>query len=219
VSAPVNTQPLATMPDRARRAIRGVLTDIDDTLTTDGKLTADAYAALERLRAARVPPAAERRRQRIHDQRDDEHGSELQGEMQDRSRQRGAGTEPDVPIRHRRDTDQPGTHARRDGTHRGQRCDVAQINAGPRSCFGSDQRPLPPWREQDSPHARDEAGERRPWGFGRSRSRLLVRAIVRGGRRNVGSGCAFRRDGRLRSFVQVSCRHSAMCSGSGAGRH
>ena len=52
MSAPVNPQPLATMPDRARRAIRGVLTDIDDTLTTDGKLTADAYAALERLRAA-----------------------------------------------------------------------------------------------------------------------------------------------------------------------
>jgi len=52
VSVPVNPQPLTTMPDRARRAIRGVLTDIDDTLTTDGKLTADAYAALERLRAA-----------------------------------------------------------------------------------------------------------------------------------------------------------------------
>jgi HAD superfamily hydrolase (TIGR01484 family) len=40
------------MPDRVRRAIRGVLTDIDDTLTTDGKLTAGAYAALGRLRAA-----------------------------------------------------------------------------------------------------------------------------------------------------------------------
>ena len=52
MSVPVNPQPLTTMPDRARRAIRGVLTDIDDTLTTDGKLTADAYAALERLRAA-----------------------------------------------------------------------------------------------------------------------------------------------------------------------
>ena len=36
----------------ARRAIRGVLTDIDDTLSTHGRLTADAYAALERLRAA-----------------------------------------------------------------------------------------------------------------------------------------------------------------------
>ena len=45
-------QPLASMPDRMRRGIRGVLTDIDDTLTTDGKLTAEAYAALQRLHAA-----------------------------------------------------------------------------------------------------------------------------------------------------------------------
>jgi len=45
-------QPLTTMPDVARRAIRFVLTDIDDTLTTDGKLTADAYAALARLHDA-----------------------------------------------------------------------------------------------------------------------------------------------------------------------
>jgi HAD superfamily hydrolase (TIGR01484 family) len=52
VSSFTHPQPLAAMPDRVRRAIRGVLTDIDDTLTTDGKLTADAYAALERLRAA-----------------------------------------------------------------------------------------------------------------------------------------------------------------------
>ena len=52
MSIAVNPRPLGTMPDRTRRAIRGVLTDIDDTLTTDGKLTADAYAALERLRAA-----------------------------------------------------------------------------------------------------------------------------------------------------------------------
>ena len=34
--------------------IRGVLTDIDDTLTTDGRLTAEAYCALERLREAGV---------------------------------------------------------------------------------------------------------------------------------------------------------------------
>ncbi len=33
-------------------AIRGVLFDIDDTLTTDGKLGAEAYAALERLKQA-----------------------------------------------------------------------------------------------------------------------------------------------------------------------
>jgi len=34
------------------RAIRVVLFDIDDTLTTEGKLTAAAYSALERLKAA-----------------------------------------------------------------------------------------------------------------------------------------------------------------------
>ena len=32
--------------------VRGVFCDIDNTLTTDGRLTAEAYAALERLRAA-----------------------------------------------------------------------------------------------------------------------------------------------------------------------
>jgi HAD superfamily hydrolase (TIGR01484 family) len=45
-------RPLATMPDDVRRAIRVVLTDIDDTLSTHGRLTAQAYAAMERLRAA-----------------------------------------------------------------------------------------------------------------------------------------------------------------------
>jgi HAD superfamily hydrolase (TIGR01484 family) len=44
--------PLATLPRAAARAIRGVLCDIDDTLTTDGRLTPAAYAALGRLRAA-----------------------------------------------------------------------------------------------------------------------------------------------------------------------
>jgi HAD superfamily hydrolase (TIGR01484 family) len=54
VSDAVSTlpRPLATMPDGVRRAIRGVLTDIDDTLTSDGKLTAPAYAALQRLHDA-----------------------------------------------------------------------------------------------------------------------------------------------------------------------
>jgi HAD superfamily hydrolase (TIGR01484 family) len=42
-------QPLEDMPDEARLRVRGVLTDIDDTLTTDGTLTAAAYAAMERL--------------------------------------------------------------------------------------------------------------------------------------------------------------------------
>ena len=45
-------KPLAEFPLEARRAIRGVLTDIDDTLTLHGQLPAVAYAALERLRAA-----------------------------------------------------------------------------------------------------------------------------------------------------------------------
>jgi HAD superfamily hydrolase (TIGR01484 family) len=44
--------PLASWPVDDRRALSGVLTDIDDTLTTDGRLTAEAYAALERLRTA-----------------------------------------------------------------------------------------------------------------------------------------------------------------------
>ena len=45
-------QPLASMPPAARSGVRGVLTDIDDTLTTHGQLTPDAYAALARLKAA-----------------------------------------------------------------------------------------------------------------------------------------------------------------------
>jgi HAD superfamily hydrolase (TIGR01484 family) len=44
--------PLADFPSEARRSIKGVLFDIDDTLTTAGRLTADAYAAMERLRDA-----------------------------------------------------------------------------------------------------------------------------------------------------------------------
>src|SRR5271169_4965981 len=45
-------QPLAALPDTARMAIRGVLTDIDDTVSTGGRVTATAYAAMERLRQA-----------------------------------------------------------------------------------------------------------------------------------------------------------------------
>lgn len=41
----------AASPDRLA-ALRWVLTDIDDTVTTEGRLTAAAYAALERLQAA-----------------------------------------------------------------------------------------------------------------------------------------------------------------------
>lgn len=45
-------RPLAELPAAIRRAIRFVLTDIDDTLTTEGRLTAASYAALERLAGA-----------------------------------------------------------------------------------------------------------------------------------------------------------------------
>ena len=45
-------RPLSTMSLAACAAMRGVLTDIDDTLSTGGKITAQAYAAMERLRAA-----------------------------------------------------------------------------------------------------------------------------------------------------------------------
>jgi len=44
--------PLAEFPKEARRNVRGVLCDIDDTLTTDGRLTAGAYSAIERLHEA-----------------------------------------------------------------------------------------------------------------------------------------------------------------------
>ena len=45
-------QPLVAMPDAVRRGIRGVFIDIDDTLSTHGHLTVDAYAALGRLAGA-----------------------------------------------------------------------------------------------------------------------------------------------------------------------
>ena len=45
-------RPLSEMPEAARRGIRGVLTDIDDTLSTNGQLTAEAYGAMERLATA-----------------------------------------------------------------------------------------------------------------------------------------------------------------------
>jgi len=41
-------QSLQTFPEAQRAAVRCILTDIDDTLTNDGQLTAMAYAAMER---------------------------------------------------------------------------------------------------------------------------------------------------------------------------
>lgn len=51
----MNSTPLAAWPAADRARIHGVLTDIDDTLTTEGAITADALDALHRLRAAGVP--------------------------------------------------------------------------------------------------------------------------------------------------------------------
>jgi HAD superfamily hydrolase (TIGR01484 family) len=45
-------QPLAAWPLAERRGIVGVMTDIDDTLTTDGAITPDALQALFALQAA-----------------------------------------------------------------------------------------------------------------------------------------------------------------------
>ena len=51
-------QPLAECPGERLRGLRGVLTDIDDTLTADGRIEAAALAALHRLRAAGLPVIA-----------------------------------------------------------------------------------------------------------------------------------------------------------------
>ncbi len=45
-------KPLADFPLAARRQIKGVLFDIDDTLTTDGQLTPEAYASMAALKRA-----------------------------------------------------------------------------------------------------------------------------------------------------------------------
>ena len=50
--------PLADLPGPLLRAVRGVLTDIDDTLTRDGAIEPAALAALHRLRAEGLPAIA-----------------------------------------------------------------------------------------------------------------------------------------------------------------
>jgi len=47
--------PLSAWPLSARQQVVGVLTDIDDTLTTDGAITPDALNALQSLRIAGFP--------------------------------------------------------------------------------------------------------------------------------------------------------------------
>ncbi len=46
------TRPISDLPAPAARKLVGVFTDIDDTLTTGGRLPAAAYTALERLAEA-----------------------------------------------------------------------------------------------------------------------------------------------------------------------
>src|SRR3989475_11674403 len=45
-------QPMKPLAELDARGVKALLFDIDDTLTTEGKLTAQAYDALERLRRA-----------------------------------------------------------------------------------------------------------------------------------------------------------------------
>ena len=51
-------EPFSRFPARVARSVIGVMTDIDDTLTTAGAITPDALAALARLRAAGLPVVA-----------------------------------------------------------------------------------------------------------------------------------------------------------------
>lgn len=48
----MSMRPVSSLPDARLVEVRAVFTDIDDTLTSDGRLPADAYAALERLHDA-----------------------------------------------------------------------------------------------------------------------------------------------------------------------
>ena len=45
-------QPVSELPAAVARDLLGVFTDIDDTLTTDGRLPAASYGALEALDAS-----------------------------------------------------------------------------------------------------------------------------------------------------------------------
>jgi len=52
--APGTMRPVTSFPRERARALRFLLTDIDDTLTTAGRLGAEAYLALERLQQAGI---------------------------------------------------------------------------------------------------------------------------------------------------------------------
>ncbi len=55
---PQTLRPWAECPDAALAGLRGVLTDIDDTLTRDGQIEPAALAGLQRLAAAGLPVIA-----------------------------------------------------------------------------------------------------------------------------------------------------------------
>jgi HAD superfamily hydrolase (TIGR01484 family) len=55
---PLRPRPWAELPPAQARAVVGVLTDIDDTLTTEGRITDEALAALAALRSAQLPVIA-----------------------------------------------------------------------------------------------------------------------------------------------------------------
>ena len=52
------SMPWAALSEQEARSVAGVLTDIDDTLTTDGAITEEALQALEALRALGLPVIA-----------------------------------------------------------------------------------------------------------------------------------------------------------------
>ena len=50
--------PLSELPREACKGLRGILFDLDDTVTTEGRLTAEAYSAIEKLRRAGLQTVA-----------------------------------------------------------------------------------------------------------------------------------------------------------------
>lgn len=55
---PAHPRPWAGLPAGTARSVAGVLTDIDDTLTTEGHITAEAMQGLLDLRVAQIPVIA-----------------------------------------------------------------------------------------------------------------------------------------------------------------
>ena len=58
MNTPRLPRPWSELPDEQARSVLGVLTDIDDTLTTEGHITPEAMQALLGLRSAHIPVIA-----------------------------------------------------------------------------------------------------------------------------------------------------------------